>query len=132
MASRLVLICDDQPHIELTLKFLVSTLPDTKVMSCSDGEEAMRLAIEHRPDLILLDVMMPRVDGYAACEEIRRAWGDHPGKIWFITARGSSLDHDRARQVGADEVINKPFDPDRLLNRIREACVQTPAAEAKP
>jgi two-component system, OmpR family, alkaline phosphatase synthesis response regulator PhoP len=115
-----VLIVDDQPHVRLPLEYLVRSIPGVQVLSAGNGMEAVALAVKHRPLLVLLDVMMPLLDGYAAAQQIRQAWGDHPGQIWFLTARGSNLDLDQAKSVGAAQFITKPFDPDRVVSLIRQ------------
>jgi CheY-like chemotaxis protein len=120
MADLLVLIAYDQPHVRLPLQFLIQALPGVKVMTASNGQEAVELALRHRPGLVLLDVMMPVMDGYTAAAKIREGWGDHGGQVWFLTARGSSMDSAQARAAGATQFINKPFDPDRLVGLLRQ------------
>ena len=116
-----VLIADDQPHIVLALEYLVRSLGDAQVMTATDGRDAVAKSITHKPALVLLDVMMPLIDGYTAGKLIREGWAGHPGQIWFISARGSRTDADQARAVGGDRFINKPFDPDRVLGEIKKA-----------
>jgi DNA-binding response OmpR family regulator len=116
----IVLIADDQPHIVLALEYLVRGLGNAQVMTATDGRDAVAKSITHRPALVLLDVMMPYIDGYTAGKMIREAWAGHPGQIWFISARGSRTDADQAREVGGDRFINKPFDPDRVLGEIKK------------
>ncbi len=121
----LILLADDEPHILLALEYLTRQLGEVKVLTATDGPTAVHLAIQHQPALILLDVMMPGMDGYAACTEIRNHWqqspSPHDGQIWFLTARESNLDKTQSLEVGANRIINKPFDPDRLLNDISNA-----------
>jgi two-component system, OmpR family, alkaline phosphatase synthesis response regulator PhoP len=124
----LVLVCDDQPHILLTLSYLVKSIGGVEVITANNGQDAMKLAIDRKPVLLLMDVMMPNMDGYSACAQIRQAWGDYRGQIWFITARGSHTDLDHAREVGADRCINKPFDPDQILQLVRQALAPARAA----
>jgi DNA-binding response OmpR family regulator len=64
--------------------------------------------------------MMPVMDGYTAAAKIRAGWGDHRGEVWFLTARGSSMDSAQAQAAGATQFINKPFDPDRLVGLVRQ------------
>ena len=115
-----VLIADDQPHLLLTLQYLLSTIDGVKVYSATNGQEAMDLALKHRPDLILLDVSMPIMTGIEACQAIRAGWEGHAGQIWFVTARGAGMDEQQARQFGAERLVTKPFDPDGLLNAVRQ------------
>ena len=129
MSKPLVLIADEQPHINLTLQFLVKGL-GVEVISAYTGMDAIKLAIERKPALVLMDVMMPDTDGYSACREVRAAWGDYQGQIWFITARGSNTDLSQAREVGANRCITKPFDPDQVVKAVREALGGTTRSSA--
>ena len=116
-----VIVAEDQPHLLLTMEYLTRMVGNVEVMTTDNGEDAAKLAIEHKPALVLLDVMMPKMDGYAACQKIREAWGDHSGLIWLMSVRNSQADKDRIRQVGANCFINKPFDPDLIVQLMREA-----------
>lgn len=116
-----ILLADDEPHILLALEYMTRILKGVTVYTASDGPMAVKIAMEKLPDLILMDVMMPGIDGYTACATIRRQWREkqHPGKIWFITARSSNMDNEHARSVGADHIVHKPFDPDDLLQKMQ-------------
>lgn len=121
-----VLIADDQPHILLTLEYLVRRLGQVRTLTACHGQDAVRKACDLRPDLVLLDVMMPQLDGYTACRMIRDHWGQqHHGEIWFITARGSYTDHQTAKTVGANRIVCKPFHPDQLLAEVRGVLERT-------
>ena len=115
-----VLIVDDQPHLLLTLEYLVRTVEGVSVLTATNGVDAVEFAAENKPRLVLMDVVMPELDGYAACQMIRQRWGRYCGQIWLITTRGSHADLDQARQVGADRCITMPFDPDLVLQMVRE------------
>lgn len=117
-----LLLADDEPHILLTLEYMSRTLADVNVITASDGPTAVELARSELPDLILMDVMMPQMDGYTACAAIRKHWQakQHNGQIWFITARSSNMDNEHAHSVGADRIVHKPFDPDHLLQMMRD------------
>jgi CheY-like chemotaxis protein len=117
-----VLIADDQPSIVIPLQYLVEQVPRVMATVVHDGQAAVAEALAHRPDLIILDVHMPGLDGYAACRQILADWSGDPPLIWFLTARGSHLDADQARTLGAQRLITKPFDPDQLLVLIRQAA----------
>ncbi len=88
-----------------------------RVIAACDGEEGLRRAAEERPDLVLLDLMMPRLDGFAVCQEIRRL--DRITPILVLTARGRVEDRVRGLDLGADDYLVKPFSRDELLARIR-------------
>jgi CheY-like chemotaxis protein len=113
-------VADDQPNIRLPLEYLLKSIPGVTVVSASDGAKALELAVKHKPSLVLLDVMMPKMDGYTACRQIKQSWGDHPAEIWFITARGSNFDLEAAQKAGATHSIGKPFDPDHVLKQVRQ------------
>jgi CheY-like chemotaxis protein len=98
--STLVLIADDQPHVRLPLQFLLQALPGVRVLTASNGQEAVDLALQHLPALVLLDVMMPVMDGYTAAQKIRAGWGTHRGQVWFLTARGSSMQSAQTKENG--------------------------------
>ncbi len=117
-----VLIADDQPSILIPLRYLIEQVPGVAAATATDGRAAVAEAMRGRPDLIILDVHMPGLDGYAACQAIRKHWPDDPPRIWFLTARGSHLDADQAQAVGAERLITKPFDPDQILRLIHQAA----------
>ncbi len=86
------------------------------MLSAASGIEALDLALELRPQLCVLDVVMPDLDGYTICRTLRREAADAAGMtIWLISGRRSAVDADQARTVGADRFIGKPFDPDLLV-----------------
>lgn len=90
------------------------------VRVCGSGEEAVRLAAESPPDIVLLDVMMPGMDGPGTLEAIRRLPGLTNTPVVFLTAKVSPPDIERLRHLGATDVIGKPFDPMSLAQRVRE------------
>lgn len=123
MSTGCVLIADDEHHLRLLVEQTLEELEDEGVTlaSAADGEEALRLARELRPEVILLDVMMPRVNGYDVCEALRAEAPEPRPTIVLLTAKGQAVDRERAVQVGADRYVTKPFDPDELLRIVREA-----------
>jgi DNA-binding response OmpR family regulator len=120
-------VAEDQPHVLITIQYLLESQANVKVITASNGRDAIDLAVKHRPALVLLDIMMPEVDGYTACRAIRQGWGGHPGRIWFLTARSSHMDRNQAQEVGGERFITKPFDPDELV-----ALVQRELGTAGP
>jgi len=88
-----------------------------RVFSANDGDAGLERAVKERPDLILLDVMMPKLDGYAVCAELRRL--DHAEPILMLTAKGRVDDRVTGLDVGADDYLVKPFSTDELLARVR-------------
>jgi len=88
-----------------------------RVLTAADGETGLRRAIEEKPDLILLDIMMPRMDGFTVCAEMRRLANTTP--ILMLTAKGQVEDRVRGLDAGADDYLVKPFSTEELLARVR-------------
>jgi len=88
-----------------------------RVLTAADGEAGLQRAIDEKPDLILLDIMMPKLDGYAVCAELRRL--SNPVPILMLTAKGQVEDRVQGLDVGADDYLIKPFSTDELLARVR-------------
>ena len=112
-----VLIVDDAPNIVLSLEFLMKK-EGYDVRSVSNGEEALAAISESVPDLILLDVMMPRKDGYEVCQELRanEAWKNI--KIIMLTAKGRDVEREKGLALGADDYVTKPFATLELVNKV--------------
>lgn len=119
-----ILIVDDEPPILDLVRF---TLEDTevRVVEASDGVEALALARRLRPDLILLDVHMPRLDGLEACRQIKRDPALARTPIVMLTAAGQEADRARGREAGADEYLTKPFSPLTLLALVEALVPET-------
>jgi DNA-binding response OmpR family regulator len=113
-----VLIVDDAPNIVLSLEFLMKK-EGYDVLSASNGEEAMQAIAEKIPDLILLDVMMPRKDGYEVCQELRANpdWKDI--KILMLTAKGRDVEREKGLALGADDYVTKPFATKELVEKVK-------------
>lgn len=115
-----VVIVEDEPHITA----LISTKfrnAGHAVETASDGQTGLALVVRQMPDLVLLDVMMPRMDGYAVCRAIREQFGRSKGPIVvLLSARSQVVDRDRGFDAGCDEYIVKPFTPADLLARATE------------
>src|SRR5438105_9823109 len=88
-----------------------------RVLTSGDGENGLRRAREEKPDLILLDIMMPKLDGYAVCAELRRL--SNPVPILMLTAKGQVEDRVTGLDAGADDYLVKPFSTEELLARVR-------------
>ncbi len=117
-----VLIVDDDPFIRRPLQYLLERNGyETSV--AGDGVECLEQAERRRPDLVCLDVMMPRQDGFATTEALRARFG--PGlPIILLTAKGQEADRTRGLALGADDFIAKPYSPVELLARIRSALAK--------
>ncbi|MBI2946198.1 MAG: response regulator transcription factor [Verrucomicrobia bacterium] len=94
-----------------------------RVLSAADGEAGLRRAVAEKPDLILLDIMMPRLDGFALCAELRRL--AHAVPVLMLTAKGQIDDRVKGLDVGADDYLVKPFSTDELLARVRALLRRT-------
>ena len=113
-----VLVVDDEPNIVLSLKFLI-TQEGYEVRTASSGEEALKALAEQVPDLILLDVMMPKPDGYEVCQRIRATpeWKDIP--VIMLTAKGRDVEKEKGFAMGADDYITKPFATKELVAKVQ-------------
>jgi DNA-binding response OmpR family regulator len=109
------LIADDQPQISEVLR-LYSQKEGYETRVAKDGQEALALFDSFKPDVVLLDVMMPKVDGFEVCRRIR-AQGDTP--VIMITARGEDFEKIMGLDIGADDYIVKPFSPEEVMARVR-------------
>ena len=125
MAQR-ILIVDDEPNIAASLEFLLQR-GGYDVRVARDGEEALAQAESFRPQLVLLDVMMPKLDGYEVCQRLRQGPG-RDMKIVMLTARGREVDVEKGRALGADLYVTKPFSTRELVDRVRE-LLASPGAE---
>jgi DNA-binding response OmpR family regulator len=119
-----ILIVDDEPPILDLVRFTLEDA-EVRVVEASDGVEALALARRLRPDLILLDVHMPRLDGLEACRQIRRDPALAQTPIVMLTAAGQEADRARGREAGADEYLTKPFSPLALLALVEALVPET-------
>ena len=112
-----ILIVDDHPNNVMILEELLDEHYD--LQAAESGEEALELALSFEPDLILLDVMMPGIDGYETCRRLRQLRCVLNSKILMVSARASTADRLEGYAAGADDYLCKPFDHDELLAKIR-------------
>jgi DNA-binding response OmpR family regulator len=117
MASK-ILIVDDEPNIVLSLEFLMKQRGyETRV--ARDGDEALAEVERFRPDLVLLDVMLPGRDGFEVCQRLRaEGWSDL--KIVMLTAKGRDVEIEKGLALGADAYVTKPFATAELVARVGE------------
>ncbi|MGK9149388.1 response regulator transcription factor [Plantibacter flavus] len=123
-----ILIADDDPQILRALRITL-TARGYEIITAEDGTAALNAAIEHRPDLYLLDLGMPGLDGRQVIEGLR-GWTDAP--VLVVSGRAGSTDKVEALDAGADDYVTKPFAIDELLARIRALTRRVPGAEAAP
>jgi DNA-binding response OmpR family regulator len=114
----LVLIADDDPDI-LTLVGFRLERAGYEVLPARDGEEALVLALERQPDLAILDVMMPKLDGYEVTQRLRNDPSTSGMPVILLTARVQEADITRGFEAGADDYIKKPFSPQELRARVQ-------------
>lgn len=119
MAS--VLIVDDEQHTRLLIEQTLEELADAGVelLTAADGEEALDVVRNQRPDLVFLDVMLPRRNGYDVCRAIKEDTTLRATYVVMLTAEGQVQDREQGLEVGADRFMTKPFDPDELLDTAR-------------
>jgi DNA-binding response OmpR family regulator len=116
--GQVVLVADDDEDI-LTLVCYRMEKAGYSVVKARDGEEALRLAAEHRPDLAILDVMMPKADGYEVTRRLRSEEATARMPVILLTARAQEHDVQRGFEAGADDYIRKPFSPQELRARVQ-------------
>jgi DNA-binding response OmpR family regulator len=118
MEKKKILAVDDEPNILMSIEFILE-MEGYEVHLARDGEEALEVAERARPDLILLDVNMPRKDGYEVCRILREREDMAGTKVIMLTAKGQTLEKKKGLEVGADEYVTKPFSAEDLLKKIR-------------
>ena len=111
-----ILIIEDETPMRTALKDVIEN-EGYRAITAADGESGLKRAVEEKPDLILLDVMMPRLDGYEVCAELRRL--ANPVPILMLTAKGQVEDRVSGLDAGADDYLVKPFSTEELLARVR-------------
>ena len=120
--SQRILVVDDEPSVtDLIAYNLRKALYEVRV--AADGRSALRLAREYQPDLILLDLMIPEVDGLDVCRELRKS---SAVPVIMITARGEELDRVLGLEIGADDYVTKPFSTRELMARIKAVLRRAP------
>jgi DNA-binding response OmpR family regulator len=114
-----ILIVDDEPHIRLLISQTLEELEDAgcELLTADNGQSALAIIREEKPNLVFLDVMMPRLDGFEVCNTVKHELGLTDVFVVMLTAKGQDFDRLRGEQVGANEYMTKPFDPDELLRR---------------
>ncbi len=123
-----ILIVDDDPGVaELVTLYLEKA--EFRVRTAATGPECLTVMTEHRPDLVLLDIMLPGMDGYEVCQAIRQ---HHGVPIIFVTARDDEVDPIIGLEFGADDYITKPFNPRELVARVRAVLRRTAQPAAEP
>lgn len=124
-----ILVVDDDPHIRQLLAFALGKA-EMDAIEAGDGEEAVAMAGKHEPDLVILDINMPRMDGLEVCRRLR-SQGDVP--ILFLSSRDDEIDRVLGIELGADDYVVKPFSPREVVARtqaiLRRTAARPPAVE---
>ena len=116
--SKQVLICDDDPVI-LRLLQVNLELEGYDVLMAGHGEEAVALATREHPDLVILDIMMPKLDGYQTCERLKADDSTNGIPVVFLSAKAQQADIDRGKEFGVADYLTKPFDPNDLIEVVQ-------------
>ncbi|MFQ5340272.1 MAG: response regulator transcription factor [Anaerolineae bacterium] len=114
-----ILIVDDEPHIVRLVSFKLKKA-GFDVVAADHGQQAIDLALSERPAVVLLDVMLPDIDGYTVCGQLKEQLGADAPAIALLTARSQQSDVLQGYECGADSYITKPFDPDDLLTTVQQ------------
>ncbi|MGL1862776.1 MAG: response regulator [Pseudodesulfovibrio sp.] len=118
-----ILIVDDEVHIKMLLEQTLEELEDdydVVLLTASDGEEGLALIRSEHPDLIFLDIMMPKMNGYEVCRIVMDDPELNDVKIILLTAKGQEVDRKQGLELGAKMYMTKPFDPDEILKVSKE------------
>ena len=123
--SRKILIADDEPNIVISLEYLMKREGYT-VLVARDGQEALDTIARERPDLVLLDVMMPKKSGFEVCQAVRASEDLQATKILMLTAKGRDTDLAKGLALGANAYMTKPFSTRELVQKVAEMLGKQP------
>jgi len=121
-----ILIVDDEPNIVVPLQFLMEQ-NGYDVIVAQSGEEALESIAKYKPDLILLDIMLPGIDGFEVCQIVRLNPQWQNTRVIFLTAKGRDVDIARGLVLGADAYVTKPFSNAEIVSKVRELLLNDPA-----
>lgn len=116
----IILVADDERDIRQLVKFTLE-YNNHEVLMAKNGEDALELLYKHKPDLVLLDVRMPRLNGYEVCRTIKKDPNYQTIPVLFLSAKGQDAEVQEGLATGADGYIVKPFSPDQLIEYITNA-----------
>jgi len=119
MTQRTILVVDDEPFICRSLTFVLRKA-DYNVLEARNGEEALAAIRAHKPDLVFLDVMMPKLNGFQVTQQVRADTTLDGVKIILLTAKGQECDREIGKTAGANDYMTKPFSPTKILDRTRQ------------
>jgi DNA-binding response OmpR family regulator len=119
MSNKKILVADDEPNIVISLEYLLKR-EGYAVLIARDGQEALDTIARDKPDLVLLDVMMPKKTGFEVCQEVRANEALHGIKILMLTAKGRDTDVAKGTALGADAYMTKPFATRDLVQKVAQ------------
>ena len=122
--AKKVLVCDDEPYIVESVSYVVRKA-GYEVVVAEDGLEALNAVKREKPDLVFLDIMMPKVSGYEVCRQLKEDPTTKSAYVVMLTARGQEEDERRALEMGADEFMTKPFSPRKMRAKLDEILGQS-------
>ena len=114
-----ILLVDDEPNIIMSLEYTFKK-QNFEVFIARDGQEALDILKNEQPDLIILDIMMPKVDGYATIESVKKNEKLANCKVIFLSAKNKESDIEKGMQLGADAYMTKPFSIKKLVDQVNE------------
>jgi two-component system alkaline phosphatase synthesis response regulator PhoP len=123
--AKKILVVDDEPDIR-KLTSLRLKLSGYDALTAADGQEALDLIRQHKPDLVLLDLLLPVIGGSEVCKQIKEDEELKHTPVILFTARSDTMTAEKAKQLGADDYMTKPFDPEEMLNKIKQTLESKP------
>jgi len=126
-----ILVVDDEIYIVHILDFSLG-MEGYEVLTALDGEQALERVMSDKPDLIVLDIMMPKLDGYEVCRAVKANPETRNTPVILLSAKGRNVDQKMGFDVGADDYITKPFSPRKLVERINAILGQTVTERSTP
>lgn len=114
-----ILIADDHPQVVELVRVTLEG-GDYEIVNTSNGEETLKKTRIEKPDLVLLDVVMPKIDGFEVCRKLKEDPQTKGIPVIMLTAKGQEVDKEKGREVGARDYVTKPFSPSTLLLKINE------------
>lgn len=118
--TKKVLLADDEERILGLVQATLGFDDRYEILVASDGEEALEACRRELPDLVFLDLLMPKMDGYAVCRELKQDEATSKIKVVMLTAMAQEADRRTALKIGADDYMTKPFSPTALMNKVEE------------
>ena len=128
VAKGRILVVDDEVYIVHILDFSLG-MEGYEVVTALDGEQALEKVAQQKPDLIVLDIMMPKLDGYETCKALKSREETRDIPVILLSAKGRNVDQKTGFEVGADDYITKPFSPRKLVERINAILGQANSSD---